>query len=92
MIILKLKKRNRSFGIITWEYKQDFEVMTLFNKRDRIDYKFNKKIYNNRKVDYKYRRISFGKKRMKTLVDYDYISLIKTNNIIVIKPYVDKLQ
>ena len=63
-IKLELKKRNRDFGIITWPHKKDFEIKTLLKDIERINVEYGNKVFYNRKVDYRYRRIAFGKKRM----------------------------
>jgi len=75
---LELKKRNRTYGIITWRLNQDFEVKTLLNNAKAINIEFAEKSYLNRKVDYKYRRIAFGKKRMEK-VQNDYVVLTMNN-------------
>lgn len=80
---LELKKRNRDYGIITWKLNQDFEVKTLLENAKTVNVEFNNKVYLNRKVDYKYRRIPFGKKRMEKIKN-DFINLkIKKGNLIV---------
>ncbi|QMU64562.1 MAG: hypothetical protein GKR88_09890 [Flavobacteriaceae bacterium] len=80
---LELKKRNRDYGIITWKLNQDFEVKTLLGNAKTVNIEFNNKVYSNRKVDYKYRRIPFGKKRMEE-IENDFINLkIKKGNLIV---------
>lgn len=80
---LELKKRNRDYGIITWKLKQDFEVKTLLGNSKTVNVEFGDKVYLNRKVDYKYRRIPFGKKRM-TIIKNDHIILtIKKGNLVI---------
>jgi len=80
---LELKKRNRDYGIITWKLNQDFEVKTLLGNAKTVNVEFNNKVYSNRKVDYKFRRIPFGKKRMEKIKN-DFINLkIRKGNLIV---------
>lgn len=80
---LELKKRNRDYGIITWKLNQDFEVKTLLGNAKTVNVEFNNKVYLNRKIDYKYRRIPFGKKRMEKIKN-DFVNLkIKKGNLIV---------
>lgn len=80
---LEIKKRNRDYGIITWKLNQDFEVKTLLNNSKTVNIEFEDKVYLNRKVDYKYRRIPFGKKRM-TKIKNDHIQLtIKKGNLVI---------
>ncbi|MFS4492911.1 hypothetical protein [Maribacter sp. 2308TA10-17] len=85
MIVLKIKKRNRDYGIITWAYTQDYDIMTLFKKSKYIDFKFEGKLYKNRKVSYKYRRFSIGKKRLESVSEFDKLSLVKKGKIVLIK-------
>jgi hypothetical protein len=77
-IKLELKKRNRTYGIITWKLNQDFEIKTLLGNLKAINIQFMDKVYSGRKVDYKYRRIAFGKKRMESIKS-DYV-ILKMNN------------
>lgn len=80
---LELKKRNRNYGIITWKLNQDFEIKTLLKNSDTVNIEFENKVYSNRKVDYKYRRIPFGKKRMEN-IKKDFIQItMKKGNLIV---------
>ena len=83
LLQLELKKRNREYGIITWKAVQDFEVKTFLRKSNKVNVQFGKKVYSNIKVDYKYRRISFGKKRM-TNINNKYVRLsMKDGNLVV---------
>ena len=86
MIVLQIKKRNRDYGIITWAYSQDYDIMTLFNKSEYLDFQFGDKLFKNKKISYKYRRFSIGKKRLESIKDFDKISLIKKGKVIFIKP------
>lgn len=82
-IKLELKNRNRTYGIITWKLNLDFEVKTLLGNSQTVNIQFNGKVYSNRKVDYKYRRISFGKKRLEK-VQNDFVLLkVEKNNLVV---------
>lgn len=64
---LELKKRNRDYGIITWPCNKDFDVKTLLKNIEKVNVECDNKVFYNRKIDYKYRRIAFGKKRMKSI-------------------------
>jgi hypothetical protein len=83
-IKIDIKKRNRDFGIITWPYSLDFEIKTLFDQKNRIDLLFNDKPLKNRKVSYKYRRFSIGKKRIESMGEKKYFILSKKGNSIKI--------
>jgi len=87
MVIVDIKKRNRDYGIITWAYSQDFDVMTLFNKSERLDFNFQGKLFKGKKISYKYRRISIGKKRLESIKEYNKLSLEKKDEVVFIKPY-----
>lgn len=80
---LELKKRNRDYGIITWKLKQDFEVKSLLGNAKTVNVEFGDKVYLNRKVDYKYRRIPFGKKRMTKIKNDHIILTIKKGNLVI---------
>ncbi len=86
MIVLEIKKRNREYGIITWAYSQDYDIMTLFNKSEYLDFEFEDKLFKNKKVSYKYRRFSIGKKRLESIKDFTKLSLTKKGKVILIKP------
>ena len=86
MVTLEIKKRNRDYGIITWAYSQDYDVMNLFNKSEYLDFEFEGKIFKNKKVSYKYRRFSIGKKRLESIKDFDKLTLSKNGKVIKIKP------
>lgn len=80
-IKLEIKKRNRQYGIITWSLAEKSLVEKFFKNVASVDIEFHDKIYLNRKVDYKYRRISFGKKRMESIENDFVILKIKNNNL-----------
>jgi hypothetical protein len=86
MIVLDIKKRNREYGIITWPYSQDYDIMTLFNKSEYLDFEFEAELFKNKKVSYKYRRFSIGKKRLESIKYFNKLSLIKKGKVILIKP------
>lgn len=77
---IEIKKRNRDFGIVTWPYKQDFEVKTLLELKERINIEFGSKVFKNRKVSYKYRRFSIGKKRIESLSNKKFFVLSKSKD------------
>lgn len=80
---LELKTRNRNYGILTWKLNQDFEVKTLLGNAKKVNIEFANKLYSDRKVDYKYRRIAFGKKRMEKInKDYVVLTMVKGNLVI----------
>ncbi|SHG26379.1 hypothetical protein [Flagellimonas flava] len=85
-IKLELKKRNKSFGIITWPFSMDETIRDFLKSNPTIDIMFENQLYPNRKVDYKYRRISFGgKSKMKKLQDSNYITLEKQKKHVLVK-------
>jgi hypothetical protein len=86
MLVLDIKKRNRDYGIITWVYTQDYDIMTLFNKSEYLDFEFEGTLFKNKKVSYIYRRFSLGKKRIESIKDFNKLALIKKENVIIIKP------
>ena len=80
---LELKTRNRNYGILTWKLSQDFEIKTLLGNAKSVNIEFANKLYPNRKVDYKYRRIAFGKKRMEKInKDNVALTIVKGNLVI----------
>ena len=81
---LTINKRNRDFGIITWPYSLDFEIKTLFEQKDIIEFKFDGKILK-RKISYKYRRFSFGKNRFQKVAEKKHCLLSKNNQNIDIQ-------
>lgn len=83
-ITLEIKKRNRDFGIITWPYSLDFEIKTMFELKETINIEFGDKIFTNRKVSYKYRRISIGKKRIESLGKKRYFILKRNKDTVQI--------
>ena len=78
-IKIEIKKRNRDFGIITWPYSMDFEVKTFFELKDKINIEFDEKLLPERKVSYKYRRFSIGKKRIESFEKKKFFILTKSN-------------
>jgi hypothetical protein len=83
-IQIEIKKRNRDYGIITWPLSLDFEVKTLFEQKNKIDLLYNDKTLKNRKVSYKYRKFSIGKKRLELMSDRKYFVLSKKGTSIKI--------
>ena len=81
---IEIKKRNLDFGILTWPYSLDFEIKTMFELRDNIDIQINDKLLKNRKISYKYRRFSVGKKRLESFSNFKYFILTKKKNTIQI--------
>ncbi|MBA7495580.1 hypothetical protein ES702_06167 [subsurface metagenome] len=82
MIILELKKRNRDYGLITWPHALDFDVKTLFDQSEKLNFEFGNKILT-RKISYQHRRFSIGKKRLESLKK---ISLSRKGKLISIQP------
>jgi hypothetical protein len=66
---IEIKRRNLDFGIITWPYEQDNEARTFFDNKEKITLEFDDRKKSDRKISYKYRRFSFGKKKMKGASD-----------------------
>lgn len=85
-VIVEMKKRNRDYGIITWPYSLDYEVKSLFNLESLITVVIGDKTLENRKVSYKFRRFSIGKKRIETFLPTSKISITKENNYFRIEP------
>lgn len=86
-VTVEIKKRNRDYGIITWPYSIDFEVKTLFNLKEHITVIVGGKTLENRKVSYKFRRFSIGKKRIETFFPTtSRIAIIKEENNYRIEP------
>jgi hypothetical protein len=78
-IKIEIKKRNLDFGIITWPLAMDFEVKTFFELQDKINLEFNGQPLPERKVSYKYRRFSIGKKRLESFEKKRFFILTKSN-------------
>ncbi len=76
-IKIEIKKRNRDFGIITWPYSMDFEVKTFLELKDKINIELNDVLLPGRKVSYKYRRFSIGKKRIEAFAKKKFFVLTK---------------
>ena len=68
-IKIPIKKRDKQFGLLTWPKKFDFEIMTLFNKTELINVSVNGAQGINKKVSYRYRRFSMGKRVFKNNLD-----------------------
>lgn len=85
-IIVEIKRRNRDYGIITWPYSLDYEVKTLFNLEEFITVKIGSKVLENRKVSYKFRRFSVGKKRIDTYFPSEKISITKEKDYYILQP------
>lgn len=77
VVKIEIKKRNQDFGIVTWPYSMDYEIKTLFGLKESINVDFNGKLLKNRKVSYKYRRFSVGKKRIENLGKKKFFILSK---------------
>ena len=85
-VIVEIKRRNRDYGIITWPYSLDYEVKTLFNLKESITVKVGNKVLENRKVSYKFRRFSIGKKRIDTHFPTTRISIIREQDYYILQP------
>lgn len=83
-IKLELKRRNRDYGIITWPYEKDFEMKTFLENKPTVTIEFKGRTYSDRKVDYKYRRMPFGKKKMENFKDNQFIVLTKKNGKVIV--------
>lgn len=86
MVTLNIKKRNRDYGIITWAYSQDYDIKKLFNNSEYLDFEFMGKTFLGKKISYKYRRFSIGKKRLESIKEFDKLYLSKKGKLIKIKP------
>lgn len=78
-IIVPIKKRNREYNIFTWPYRKDSEVFSILSKKDTIDLYIFDELVKSRKVDYKYRRITIGKRKMSKFKEFKYFKLEKTD-------------
>jgi len=85
-VTVEIKKRNRDYGIITWPYSLDYEVKSLFNLENFVTVVVGGKTLENRKVSYKFRRFSIGKKRIETFLPTSKISIIKEKDYYRIEP------
>jgi len=81
---LDINKRNKDFGIVTWPYSLDFEVKTLLDQKELIEFIFDGKILK-RKISYKYRRFSLGKKRIQNAGEKKYFLLSKEKQTIKVQ-------
>jgi len=78
-IKIEIKKRNKDYGLLSWSKEQDFEVMTLFNKSDYLTFVVDNGKPKRKKISYKYRRISIGKKTMENNSKSKLFVLSKSN-------------
>jgi len=76
-----IKKRNRDYGILTWGLYDDFDIKTLFENKSSISLDFDGKV-KLKTVDYKYRRLSIGKKVLTNNPDAKFFILSKKKDII----------
>ena len=57
---IAISDRARKYGYIIWPKKQDDEVRGLLNQQETVNVVFNDAELGERRVDWKYRRISVG--------------------------------
>jgi hypothetical protein len=57
---LEIKPRARRYGYLYWGRQQDVEMSRLLGKRDAIDIIFMGASHGQKRIDWKYRRISIG--------------------------------
>ena len=74
-----IKKRNRDYGILTWELSDDFDIKTLFKNQGSIYLDFDGKV-KLKKVDYKYRRLSIGKTVLANNPEAEFFVLSRQKN------------
>ena len=56
-----IKTRDKQFGLFSWTKDLDFDILTLFNRQEQIVFLVTGK-ERSKKVSYKYRRFTLGKK------------------------------
>lgn len=81
---IPIKKRNRDYGLFSWRLEDDFEVKTLFGKEPFILLRLDGK-EKQKKVDYKHRRFSIGKRAMAAHRNADFFILLKKDNAIELR-------
>lgn len=84
MIRLEIKKRNRDYGIITWDSTQDSKIKEFFNEVDIVDFQFDETLRKKSKVNYKYRRFNIKKTILNANCNSNTIVLTKYKKIVVI--------
>ena len=52
--------RSKKFGYVIWKRKQDFDVKSCLKDIENADVVFDGEQLGNKRVDWKYRRISLG--------------------------------
>lgn len=80
-IAVEIKKRNRDYGIITWSFRQDDEVKSMLLEKKVVPILVGDRLLGDRKVDYKYRRISLPKKYFEQYPKSEQISLSVSKGI-----------
>ncbi len=83
-IKIKIKKRDRDYGLFTWGKYEDFDIITLFEKKDDLTFIVANKEPKRKKVSYKYRRFTLGKKLLNEYKSAKYFIIKKNKNIIKI--------
>ena len=76
---IAIKKRDIDYGLFTWRRSDDFEVKTLLANQESILVKYKGKV-SAKKVDYKYRRFSVGKRVFDQHAGAEFFVLKKSGN------------
>lgn len=77
--------RARKFGYLIWPVAIDNEVKSLMGDRDHIELVFNKDARGEKRIDWKYRRISIGWRWTRLMPEsHKYFNLSVDNGILTI--------
>ena len=66
---IAISDRARKYGYVIWPKKQDDEVRGLLNQQETVNVIFNQTEIGERRVDWKYRRISVGPSHTRPLAE-----------------------
>lgn len=81
MIKIQIKKRNRDYALFTWPKTSDFEILTLFGgPQEYLEVSVQGKEPKTKKISYKYRRFTLGKKVFDETGHAKYFILQKGRN------------
>ena len=80
---LKITKSARKFGYIIWSKRKDDDIKKLINNNEKIFVRLNGFMLGEKKVDWKYHRISLGYNFTRGLPEEaNYYDMKYTNNIL----------
>jgi len=69
LVEFEITNRARQYGYVIWPKRRDAELRALLGDRDRVGVVMNGNSLGDRRVDWKYRRISVGPKATRALGD-----------------------